>query len=239
MLPKTIYFCNKTLDRMEENSNKWTCLNPKYNIQLYDDTMCQTFLLKEYGQLYSDIFQFLKEGPIKADFWRVCILYKYGGVYSDIDIEPFIPLDAFIEEDSDLVTCSSWLHNHTFNPHFIVAKKNNIILKKCIEWYINKYKRKEKYDYWDWSIMSAFKENLTLDNYNKDWGVYYSDSMKIQMLQEIEGKNGYISHSIYYNIRIFNNRSTNWNYISHSFLPDLDSLVSTALSEMDYKSLPS
>ena len=81
MFPKTIYFCYKTLDRMEENSNKWKYLNPKYKIELYDDTMCEAFLLNEYGQLYSDIFQFLKDGPIKADFWRVCILYKYGGIW--------------------------------------------------------------------------------------------------------------------------------------------------------------
>ena len=237
MFPKTIYFCNKTLDRMEENSNKWKWLNPKYNIELYDDTMCEAFLLNEYSKLHRDIFRFLKDGPIKACFWRMCILYKYGGVYSDIDVEPFIPLDTFIEEDSDLVTCFSSWDKHTFNPTFIVAKNNNIILKKCIEWYINKYKRKEKYDYWNWSSPIAFNENLILDNYNKDWGVYYSDSMKVQMLQENKG--GYDAHAIYYNIRIFNSRSANWDWNSHSFLPDMDSLISTALSEMKYKRLPS
>ncbi len=105
-IPKTIYFCNKTLDKMEKYANNWKILNPDYEIKLYDNVLCKQFLLEEYGQLYVDIFDYLTDGPIKADFWRVCILYKYGGVYSDIDNEPLVPLKDFIEPDVDFVTCS-------------------------------------------------------------------------------------------------------------------------------------
>ena len=76
-IPNTIYFCNKTLDKMELYANNWKKLNPEYEIKLYDDKMCREFLLNEYSQLHLDIFNFLEDGEIKADFWRVCILNKY------------------------------------------------------------------------------------------------------------------------------------------------------------------
>lgn len=145
--PKVIYLCNKTLDKMDIMAKKWKGLNPDYEIVLYDNAMCEKFLLDNYGQLYKDIFDFLKDGPIKADFWRICILYKYGGVYSDIDSLPLVPLKDFIENDIDFVTCSSY-DSGNFNPNFIISNANNIILKQVIDWYINNYNNKKPYDYW-------------------------------------------------------------------------------------------
>ena len=88
MIPKIIYMCHKVLDKIEIYSKNWKNLNPEYEIKLYDDELCKKFLLDEYSQLHLDIFNFLKDGPIKADFWRICILNKYGGLYIDADIEP-------------------------------------------------------------------------------------------------------------------------------------------------------
>ena len=218
MYPKVIYFCNKTIcDKTKYHVMNWKKLNPDYDIKLYDNIMCESFLLKEYGDIYKDIFNFLQDGPIKADFWRVCILHKYGGVYSDIDNEPLISIDNFIEPDINFATCSSYMAVMNFNPNFIISEKNNIILEKCIEWYINNYKNKKKYDYWEWSVMRAFTDTLKIDNYIKNDGIYYLDNMKIQIIKECKGANHYDAHNIYNNIRVFNNRYTNWDSDTHSF----------------------
>ena len=113
--PKTIYLCYKTLEHTEKYINNWKKLNPEYEVKMYDNIMCQQFLMKEYGPVHADIFEYLKDGPIKADFWRICILYKYGGVYSDIDNEPLKPISSFLEEDVDFVTCSSYWEKMKFN----------------------------------------------------------------------------------------------------------------------------
>jgi mannosyltransferase OCH1-like enzyme len=217
MYPKVIYFCNKNITEKDLiSSNNWKKLNPEYKIKLYDDEMIKSFLLKEFGELYVNIFDYLKDGPIKADFWRICILYNKGGIYSDIDNLPLVSLSNFIEEDIDFATCSSyWTYN--FNPNFIISTKNNIILKKSIDWYINKYNNKDKYDYWDWSIMNCFTQVLNLENYTKEYGIYQLDDMKIQIIKECLGTVHQDDHNIYNNIRVFNNRQPNWNHDLHKF----------------------
>jgi mannosyltransferase OCH1-like enzyme len=217
MYPQVIYFCNKIITENDIlSSDNWKKLNPEYEIKLYDDEMIKAFLLEEYGELYKNIFDFLKDGPIKADFWRVCILYKTGGIYSDIDNVPLIKLSGFIEKNIDFATCSSyWRYN--YNPNFIISKKDNIILKSCIDWYVNKYNNNHKYDYWDWSIMNAFTQTLHLENYTKEGGVYKINDMRVQVIKEVKGRNHYDDHNIYNNIRVFNNRQQNWNSTSHKF----------------------
>jgi mannosyltransferase OCH1-like enzyme len=143
MRPNVIYFCNKKIGEIEKKvTGNWARLNPEYEIRLYDDEKCKEFLLSHYGKLYSEIFEYIEEGPIKADFWRVCILYANGGIYSDIDNEPLVPVDEWINEKADFVICSSYIC-FNYNPNFIVSERNNTILKRCIDWYVNKYERKD------------------------------------------------------------------------------------------------
>lgn len=219
MIPKTIYFCYKDLDVMKKYTDNWKKINPEYDIMIYDNEMCEQFLLDTYGETHRAIFNFLQDGPIKADFWRICILYKYGGIYSDIDNQPLIPIRDFLEPNIDFATCSSYWDkmNMNFNPNFIVSAKNNIVLEQCIEWYLKHFTIKKPYDYWEWSIMRAFTDILILDNYNKTDGIYSLNGMRIQIIKECPGKNHYDAHNTYKGVRIFNNRYSDWDYNTHSF----------------------
>lgn len=177
MIPKVIYICHKDISSIEPYSIKWKELNPEYELKLYDDDMCKKFLLNEYSQLHLDIFNFIIDGPIKADFWRLCILYKYGGVYADADIVPYIPLREYIKESATFVTCiSKYNTSNDYNPHFIMCEPNNIKINRCIQWYTVYYSKK-RYAYWEWSIVKLFNIIFRhLKNMNDD---------KIQMLSEL------------------------------------------------------
>jgi mannosyltransferase OCH1-like enzyme len=217
-IPKTIYLCNKILcEKTIQYANVWKELNPEYAIQVYDNEMCAKFLHDHYGELYRDIFEYIKDGPIKADFWRVCILYKYGGVYSDIDNQPLVPFSDFVEPDIDLLTCSAYMGGMKFNPNLIMTDKANHILEKCIEWYVKKYTNGDSYAYWEWSIMRAFTETLILEGYNLKYGLYKNDEQTVQILQECPGTFHGDAHNIYRDMRIFNNRYSTWNCATHSF----------------------
>jgi hypothetical protein len=138
-------------------------------------------------------------------------------VYSDIDNEPFVPIDDFIEPGIDFLTCSSYWDKYTFNPNFIISNKNNPILEKCIIWYINKYTNNEPYNYWKWSIMQAFKDTLFLDGYKNNEGIFTLNNFLIQILKECKGKTIYDDYNTYNNITIFNNRYKSWDCHTHCF----------------------
>jgi mannosyltransferase OCH1-like enzyme len=205
--------CHKNLDKIEIYSKNWKKLNPEYEIKLYDDELCKKFLLDEYSQLHLDIFNFLKDGPIKADFWRICIINKYGGLYVDADIEPLVPLNKFIENDDYFVTCISVNFRQCnlalqLNPHFILSDKNNIILQNSIDRYIEYYNNKIKYDYWGWSICKL----LTIEGITEQKSqIKYINDKKFKFLYEQDENNCEYNGEI-----VLKNRYAN--YKNHNFI---------------------
>lgn len=236
-IPKIIYICHKNLKCLNMTYSFWKKLNPTYQIKLFDDAICENFLLDKFSELHKSVFNFIPDGPIKSDFWRVCILYKCGGIYVDADIHPLVPLKAFLSRDSDLVTCIT-KSNRNFNPHFIAAKKNDPILKECIEEYINFYK-KQSYAYWDWSIVHVFNRKLShVKNYynkmptshfftldNKKYQLFFEmtthDEKQKDVINDIitklkpHGMHDY--YCSFLNKRIFNTRYINYDPDEHKF----------------------
>jgi hypothetical protein len=220
-IPKIIYICHKNISCLSMTHNKWKKLNPNYDFFLFDDSMCEQFLLKEYSQLHYNIFKFIRDGPIKSDFWRLCILYKYGGIYVDADIQPLIPLDTYLIPTSDFVTCITNT-NRNFNPHFIAVKKKEHILELCINEYIGMYTyKRHSYDYWKWSIVHIF--NKYLNNLrNPKINTIVFKNKKFQFF--IEKTNSHLRspslhdyYCVFNNVRLFNSRYINYHPFEHQF----------------------
>lgn len=188
-IPKNIYLSYKTKNIPDYIIPTWKKLNPEYNIVLYDNNDCIKFLETYYKDpIYVDIFNYIKDGPIKADFWRVCILNKFGGVYSDIDVKPLVPINEFMEDGVTFLTCLSHYkyRKNLLNPHFIISTPNHPILQKCIDTYITKYKNKDKYSYWKWSIVyiMTYAINMIFNEKINEGIIYDKDNNKYQFLQE-------------------------------------------------------
>jgi len=233
MISKIIYMCHKELKYIAYYSENWKKLNPEYEIKLYDDNLCKIFLLNKFGQLFVDIFNFIKDGPIKADFWRCCILYKYGGFYVDADIEPLVPIDSFLENDINFISClSDNLANSNFNPHFIGCHKDNEFLKDCIDIYIYYFINNINYTYWSWSITKIF-DNIFINKYcmnelkNRNEGIYNINNYKIKFLKEIFPfkKTHNDSYCSYNKIRLFNNRQKNYDPWKHEYINNNNNFI--------------
>ncbi len=213
MIPKVIYMCHKHLDDITNYSQNWQILNPEYEIKLYDDALCVQFLLHHYSPLHASIFNYIKDGPIKCDFWRVCIINTFGGLYVDADIEPLCPLREYIEDDDNFVTCISSSFENTksewnFNPHFIMSHKNNYILQRCIDQYIHYYHNKTPYTYWGWSVCKVF---CVANVKEKKSQVIYVNGQKHKLLLELANGND----CQYNGTIVLHNRYSN--YVNHNF----------------------
>lgn len=222
-IPKVIYLCYKTKDIPTNVIEIWKKLNPEYEVKLFDNPDCENFLLENYGQKFVDIFNYIKDGPIKGCFFRICVLNKNGGVYSDVDIEPFVPIKEFIEEGVTFATCNSIITG-TLNPHFIYTIPNHPILKRCVQIYEEKYDKKDTYEYWGWSsptIMSKSFQEKNIPIEKKDYKITDKDGYTYQILDEINPHTDkYNAHNIYCEYKgkkILNNRFSNYNPDSHEF----------------------
>ncbi len=83
---------------------------PDYKHVIFDDTDIRRFLREEYGEHYVSVFNKLKGGAHKADFFRYCLLYKRGGVYMDIKTKLIKPIGDIFTDDR------VYLVNSLFNP---------------------------------------------------------------------------------------------------------------------------
>jgi hypothetical protein len=220
-IPKKIYICHKNIKCLTMTHSKWKGLNPNYEIHLFDDSMCEQFLFNEYSKLHYDIFKFIPDGPIKSDFWRLCILYKYGGIYVDADIHPLVPIDNYLIPDADFVTCIT-KSNRNFNPHFIAVKKNEYILQLCINEYIKIYSyQKHLYQYWNWSIVHMFNKYLNLFR-NPGISTAVLKNKKFQFFIEmtnsrLRSPNLHDYYCVFNKVILFNSRYINYDPYLHEF----------------------
>ena len=76
-LPPKMYDCvlaNLNFNRVGED-----CIH-----YLFNDSDCRTFIMREYPPDVLIAYDRLIPTAFKADLWRYCVLYKYGGVYLDV-----------------------------------------------------------------------------------------------------------------------------------------------------------
>jgi len=104
--------------------------NPRINYKLYDDNDCREFIKNNFDSNILNAYDGLVPGAYKADLWRYCILYKYGGVYLDIKYTPsnHFKLINLMEKEH---FCLDIDNNGIYNA-IIVAKPGNPILIRAI-----------------------------------------------------------------------------------------------------------
>ncbi|OEU07109.1 hypothetical protein FRACYDRAFT_198187, partial [Fragilariopsis cylindrus CCMP1102] len=96
---------------MMEIVDKWKEQFPSYNVYFHDDVAVDA-LFYDNGNYWYGIFPQLKGimnscvkfgSAMRIDIWRVLILYRHGGFYSDFDIAPGPKLTELTIQHNDSV----------------------------------------------------------------------------------------------------------------------------------------
>jgi len=134
---KTIYMTYKK--SVPENVfSRWTNLNNKYNIDFSLDVDCISFLEQHFNSYIVNLFKEIPVGMYKADLWRLCKLYIYGGVYADVDLVPYINIEE-LDKDITFYSCLS-KDNCSIFQAFIInfsKPKNPLLLHFLISFLLN------------------------------------------------------------------------------------------------------
>lgn len=120
---------------------KWQNLNKNYNILFFTDDDIIDFLDNTYGKLFCEFFSKIPFGRYKADFFRLCYLYKHGGYYVDVDIEPVLSIDSILdivnkkqkeEQNITFVSVLALMPGHIFQA-VLFSTPNHPIIRMCID----------------------------------------------------------------------------------------------------------
>jgi len=98
VIPKYIFQTMETSllpeDMYENCIKKWQLLNPDYKYFYFDSLDCRKFIKKNFSKYIYEMYDKLIPGAYKSDFWRYCVLYKYGGCYADVQSTPYVNLNS-------------------------------------------------------------------------------------------------------------------------------------------------
>ena len=106
-IPRNIFqtwSTKKISDNFNVLCQTWREKNPNYAYFLYDDDDCEKFIKKYFDEKVYNTYLRIISGAFKADLWRYCILYIYGGIYVDIDTICLEKIDKFLNEDIEFMT---------------------------------------------------------------------------------------------------------------------------------------
>ena len=135
-IPKIIWQTMKTNEVpvfMKRYADSWINLNPEYEYRFHNDHDIIDFLKKDFPG-YLEGYKKLKYGASKADLWRYLIIYKYGGVYADIDCKCITPLNQWVDPNAAYVTqlgtnkdiCQWLIMSVPKNPIFLKAAQKTL-----------------------------------------------------------------------------------------------------------------
>jgi len=102
-------------------------MSPKFSYRFMTKAERDTFVSDNYPAAIYSAYRRLQIGAAQADYWRLLILLKHGGVYMDIDAHLVWPLGWIMKAtDSEVLlrTKTGELSNY-----FIASKPNNPILQ--------------------------------------------------------------------------------------------------------------
>jgi mannosyltransferase OCH1-like enzyme len=107
-IPKKIFQTYKSKKNIPkivfDNIDKYA---KSYEYNFYNDEDCEAFLKKYFIPDVFKKFKSMKKGAHKADLFRYCLLYVYGGIYLDIKTELIKSIDEIFNKNCNFYTVIS------------------------------------------------------------------------------------------------------------------------------------
>ena len=140
-IPKKIFKTwgsNQVSDGMYNAIYTWIDKNPEWEFYLFDDAMCRDFIRDNFPHNVLESYDNIIPKAYKADLWRYCVLYIYGGVYSDIKQQLICSINDIISDDTEFLSIKDGNMKYSeFNGYiyqaFLCAKPKHIFFKNAID----------------------------------------------------------------------------------------------------------
>ena len=133
--PKIVHMTLKTFDEIKPHSeinyikklweDTYDC-----SVQRYNDGECRKMIEAHFDERVLKAYDKLIPGAFRSDIWRLCALYVYGGIYSDVHIRPHFKSEpSSLLDSADYVFCIDKPSSSTYiyNALMKMPKKSKLI----------------------------------------------------------------------------------------------------------------
>lgn len=117
----------------------WSKNHPDWTYMFWTDESARMLISDKYPNFLS-VFDMYSENIRRADAIRYIILYEYGGIYADLDMESILPMHRVVRKYSCVLTYEPYEHpilNTNFeqlvNNAFMACRSGHPLMKKIIE----------------------------------------------------------------------------------------------------------
>jgi mannosyltransferase OCH1-like enzyme len=209
--PKNIFQTHKSYDYINSNQkilnaiHSWMKYSYKFNYQFYTNEMCEEFIKNNFDDSVYEAYMKLPIQVMKADLWRYCILYKYGGIYADADTICKIDPSELIHDNTFLI-CAPEGDNIHLCQWIFAAPMHSPILKNIIDLSVKR-------------ILSEEMKGEHFIHYFTGPGVFtdgIENYLKKNNLPTYKNKKDYSKYS-YSDLSVFDHDSFHWYIIQHLF----------------------
>lgn len=142
MIPKVIHYCWFGRNPLPESAvkciNSWRKFMPNYEIKEWNEDNFDVNAIPYTAEAYQ-----AKKYAFVSDYARFWILYRYGGVYFDTDVEVIKPLEDLLErgafmgaEELCKISPENLVGYPMINPGLgIAVEKNHSFYKRLVDYY--------------------------------------------------------------------------------------------------------
>jgi mannosyltransferase OCH1-like enzyme len=212
-IPKKIFQTHKNFNYMinkqktKKSHNSWNQYKD-FEYNFYTDEDCEQFIKNNFDENTYKAYMKCPIPVMKADLWRYCIIYKYGGIYADADTVCLKDPSIFLEKRSYLV-CIPENNVHLCNWIF-AAPEGSPILKSIIdlsvERILNNFEKKQHMVHY-YTGPGVFTDGIEIFLKEKDLITFFSN----RLLYSYPYKNYWLhvfDNHIYFHNNIINHLNT-------------------------------
>lgn len=135
MIPFTLWQTAKSendLLKFRSHIYSWIENNPTIDNRFMNDIMCENFIRNNFSDEVFFVYTSLPLGIMRADMWRIAVIYINGGIYADTDTICHTDIRNLLQ-DKDIVVCEEHIGSGDVANYFFAAKPNHPVLKTTLD----------------------------------------------------------------------------------------------------------
>jgi mannosyltransferase OCH1-like enzyme len=142
-IPKIIHqsYTNSVNAHLFSTISTWKEMNINYDYIYWNDDDCYTFIKDNFDNSVLEAYNMLYAGAYKSDIFRLCVLYIYGGIWTDISSLCEVSLDNIIyNENLIIVKDTDDVQTRYGNLYqaFIITEPTNKLIQHILQFTVNR-----------------------------------------------------------------------------------------------------